>query len=241
MNLNLSKFAGDVKNNLSNLVSTRIKSTQQGLQNWAQKNPTQATNIVKIPDAIQTYGQEVKYNKENPFFNEQNTPAQWVNRVVQEFKQRGPAEGIHGLTNPILMSPYVEPIAERVVSGARVANYKAGRPNQLVNKILGQTDEKMMKPPVRKTTGPEIYPNLEYLDAFPSFNDKKQKTMVNQQIQQYKNKVKNPQAFVVNLFNHQELNPEYYWYIYKSVVPNAQPQDFVNAIKSYINTYEPTQ
>ena len=61
------------------------------------------------------------------------------------------------------MNPYIEPIASRVVSKARVKNYKAGRPNKLVNNLLGQTDAVVKRQDEanikEKDYGPEIYNN----------------------------------------------------------------------------------
>lgn len=96
---------------------------------------------LKKNKAIGAYLNEVEYNKQYPFFNDNgNTPAEWVGKVVADGIKRGPFEAAQDLTNPVIMNPYIEPIAEPIISNVRVANYKAGRPNELVNNILGQTD-----------------------------------------------------------------------------------------------------
>jgi len=89
------------------------------------------------------YIEEVNYNKQYPFFNENNTPKQWIGKVVQDVKKRGIAEGIQDLTYPITTNPYLEPILEPIISNARLLNYKAGRPSNLVNSLLGQQDWQM--------------------------------------------------------------------------------------------------
>jgi len=67
-----------------------------------------------------------------------------------------------GIYNPYMMNPYIQPVAERVVSKARVKNYKMGRPNKLVNEILGQTDavyRRLKEANIPgKDYGPEVYP-----------------------------------------------------------------------------------
>jgi len=97
----------------------------------------QATNRVR--DFALNYLREVERNKQTPFFNNTgNNPVQWAGKVVQDVKQRGAFEGLHDITYPITMNPYVKPILEPIVSKARVANYKSGRKNNLVNSLLGQ-------------------------------------------------------------------------------------------------------
>ncbi len=59
-----------------------------------------------------------------------------------------------------------------------------------------------------------------------------------QQIQEYtqrwgKDYMKRPGALVGEMFAEQDLPPIYYFHIFKQVVPNATPQDFINEIKNY--------
>ncbi|KKR00122.1 MAG: hypothetical protein UT24_C0016G0011 [Candidatus Woesebacteria bacterium GW2011_GWB1_39_12] len=121
------------------------------------------TNLEAIIRKLKTYQKEVNQNIKEPFFNKENTPKDWLlKKVPAEFKNRGTYEGLHGLTNPILMNPYIKPVAERAVSNLRVANYKSGRKNKLINNILGQTDavvRRQEKANIKgKDYGPEIYP-----------------------------------------------------------------------------------
>jgi hypothetical protein len=98
-------------------------------------------NELKKNSVVSAYLRQVAANKENPFFNDKgNNPVQWAGKVAQDFKKRGPFEAAQDLTYPILENPYVEPIEEPIVGGVRVANLHAGRPSELVNNLLGQTD-----------------------------------------------------------------------------------------------------
>lgn len=98
-----------------------------------------------IQSGLNSYSQQVADNKQNlpsPFFNDTgNNPIQWAGKVVQDVKQRGPFEGLQDLTNPIIQQPQIYPYAEPLISGARTANYKAGRPNLLLNALLGQVHQ----------------------------------------------------------------------------------------------------
>lgn len=93
------------------------------------------------------YWSQVQSNKQQPFFNNTgNNPIQWMGKVYQDVKKRGPFEGLQDLTYPVLMNPYIEPIVEPITSAIRVANYQAGRPFPFINSLLGQTDSQMAKP-----------------------------------------------------------------------------------------------
>ena len=251
----LNYKVNDIQQKQSPIVKNFIQTAQKGIQNWAIKNPARATNIVKIPDAIQTYGKEVEYNKQNPFFNKQNTPVQWAGKVVKEFQQRGPYEGIHGLTNPVLMNPYIEPVAARVVSNLRVNNYKAGRPNDLANNILGQTDaivKRQDEANVKgKDYGPEIYDNpVDQIVATELKNTNSRapittpKPVDKKKVGAYINKwsgqdftnPENTNRLVEDMFMTTDFSPIHYWNIYKTAVPNAKPSDFINAIKQVFLT-----
>jgi len=76
------------------------------------------------------YQNQVNENKKYPFFNQSNTPSQWVGRVIADTRKRGLIEGMQDLSNPILMNPYIEPIAEPLVSAFRVGKYKLGQQAQ---------------------------------------------------------------------------------------------------------------
>lgn len=107
--------------------------------------------VPKIQQAAQVaqtsfnnYQRQVAVNKKQPFFNNTgNNPIQWAGKVVQDVKKRGPFEGLQDLSYPILENPYIEPIEEPLVGNIRVANFRAGRPNPLINNLLGQTDNAM--------------------------------------------------------------------------------------------------
>lgn len=71
---------------------------------------------------------------------------QWAGKVVQDVRQRGPIEGLQDLTYPVLMNPFVEPLAEPLIGRARVMNHRAGRPIQAINALLGQMDHQMASP-----------------------------------------------------------------------------------------------
>jgi hypothetical protein len=101
-------------------------------------------NELKKNSVVSAYLRQVAANKQNPFFNDNgNNPVQWLGKVAEDYKKRGPFEAAQDLTYPILENPYVEPIEEPIVSNIRVANLKAGRPSDLVNNLLGQTDEQI--------------------------------------------------------------------------------------------------
>lgn len=99
----------------------------------AWQNPTP----VITPQRIQQYQQQIQVNKQYPFFNQNNTPQQWVGKVIQDTKRRGLMQGLQDLSNPVLMNPYVMPIAEPVVSKIRVANYKTNKKLQRFIKAAG--------------------------------------------------------------------------------------------------------
>lgn len=97
--------------------------------------------IKLISQMVKKYPSDVVANYINPpepFFNENNTPLQWLGKVMQDTKTRGPYEGLQDLFNPLLQNKYVYPFAEPLVGNLRVLNYKAGNPNQFINSILGQ-------------------------------------------------------------------------------------------------------
>lgn len=99
-------------------------------------------NLNDILKKVQAYQAQVAVNKQQPFFNNQgNNPLQWMGKVIQDTKQRGPFEGLQDLSYPILENPYIEPLTEPITGALRVANYKAGRPNALLNNLLGQTNQ----------------------------------------------------------------------------------------------------
>ena len=76
-------------------------------------------------EMFQKYQLEVSMNKKQPFFNNTgNNPIQWLGKVLQDTKKRGLLQGLQDLSNPILMNPYIEPIAEPIVGKLRVANYR---------------------------------------------------------------------------------------------------------------------
>ncbi len=100
--------------------------------------------LAELQTSFQNYPEEVALAKQSlkeepiEFFNENNTPAQWIGKVGDEFKNRGFAEGLHGLSNPLIMNNLVYPYAEPAISNIRVANYKAGKPFDALNYMLGQ-------------------------------------------------------------------------------------------------------
>lgn len=107
--------------------------------------PKAVNNVVqKVAPPVNQYLKQVEVNKKTPFFNNTgNNPVQWAGKVIQDTKKRGAFEGLQDLTYPILEHPYIEPLTEPLTGAARVANYKAGRPNKLINNLLGQTDRQM--------------------------------------------------------------------------------------------------
>lgn len=105
-------------------------------------------DLKALKQAVAQYQAQVAANKKQPFFNNtDNTPQQWIGKVAQDAKQRGPFEAAQDLTYPVLMNPYVEPIEEPLVGQTRVANAQAERPSSLVNSLLGQTDSQVPSPP----------------------------------------------------------------------------------------------
>jgi hypothetical protein len=249
----LNYQVNDLQEKQSPIIKNFVKFAQQGIQEWAIKNPQQTQTLLKIPKTVDTYKERVQYNKENPFFNKDNTPIQWAGRVVEDVKKRGAFEGLHDLSNPILMNPYVEPIAEPIVSEIRVANYKAGRPNVLVNNILGQTDKQMApvvsdtKVPSAPTVSDQDFDNIvtqEMNKTSTNLVNTKSKPVDKKQVDTYIKKwkginFKTPQEremyinqFLADMFQQKSLPSNYYWSVYKKVVPNATPSEFISAIKN---------
>lgn len=117
--------------------------------------------------AFNSYKQQVADNKKNlpsPFFNNNgNNPAQWLGKVVQDTKARGPFEGLQDLTNPIIQNKAIYPYVEPLISGARMANYKSGLKNPLINSVLGQTSQTMATPPAAGDVLSNIHNNLQVL------------------------------------------------------------------------------
>jgi hypothetical protein len=154
--MTLKNLANSLKQKLQQGVQTAGNAWNGYVQNVAKPMavgvPQVQRAIQSIP-AVQSYNQEVQYNKQNlpsPFFNNTgNNPQQWLGKVVQDVKKRGPFEGLQDLTNPIIQSPKIYPYAEPLISGVRSANYQLGRPSPLVNNLLGQTDSQMANPNVR--------------------------------------------------------------------------------------------
>jgi len=98
----------------------------------------------KLKEMYLSYPSQVSANKQNlpsPFFNNTgNNPIQWLGKVSQDVKTRGPFEGLQDLTNPVIQNRFVYPYAEPIISDVRTLNYQAGRPNNLINALLGQTN-----------------------------------------------------------------------------------------------------
>ena len=99
--------------------------------------------LKKALNTFKQYKNDVEEGKKTPFFNKNNTPRQWLGRVAQDTKKRGWGEGVQGLANPMLKNRFIEPVAEPIISKARVANYKAGRPSGFINALLGQRDSQV--------------------------------------------------------------------------------------------------
>ena len=97
--------------------------------------------IQHIKDTVSGYQKQVEANKQQPFFNQNNQPLDWLfNKVPADIKQRGVIEGLHDLTYPIVENPYIEPIEEPIVGNLRVNVSKIPNQNpatQLLRKLLG--------------------------------------------------------------------------------------------------------
>ncbi len=97
--------------------------------------------IQHIKDTVGSYQKQVEANKQQPFFNAQNTPTDWLfNKVPADIKKRGIIEGMHDLSYGVLENPYIEPISENVIGGLRVNVSKIPNQNattQLLRKLLG--------------------------------------------------------------------------------------------------------
>ena len=89
---------------------------------------------------LKNYSAEVKENKTHPFFNKTgNSPKQWIKKVVKDVKERGVIEGLHDLSYPLLMNPYIEPLTEPLTGKVRVKVSKI--PNQ---KLYAQALRKLL-------------------------------------------------------------------------------------------------
>ena len=133
-----------------------FQAAQQAAKQDFQRNPiVRQVNFIRqtvtnpqVKTVANNYARQVEANQKQPFFNNTgNNPIQWMGKVAQDVRKRGPWEGLQDLSYPVLMNPYIEPITEPLTGAARVANYKAGRPNPLINNLLGQTDKAMTGQP----------------------------------------------------------------------------------------------
>jgi len=138
----------DLQNKLKDLFNQGVQAVKQDVQ---RAPIVQQANFIhqtltspQVKQAATNYANQVRANQQQPFFNNNgNNPIQWAGKVIQDVKKRGPFEGLQDLTYPVLMNPYIEPLTEPITGAVRVANYKAGRPNPLINNLLGQTDQAM--------------------------------------------------------------------------------------------------
>lgn len=157
-------------NPLDRLVQALKKRATQAVGNIkgnikAVSNPQTRSTWVK-PFTPSTLINNLAVKSAGPRF------ANWTQDLARDTKKRGIVQGMQDLSNPILMNPKVYPMAEPIVSGMRVANYKLKKniPG-IINKYI-QNYQKAApyvpfapKTPQIKTAKPN-YGQLKNIDPF---------------------------------------------------------------------------
>lgn len=99
----------------------------------------------------------------------------WSSDLVNDTKKRGIAQGVQDLFNPIGNNQYVYPVAEPIVSAARVGNYKIGQALQNAVNMAQQVFQgrQFIMPLISQGLSRAVSPTLPYFsNDMPIPNDR---------------------------------------------------------------------